>query len=226
MVATDGIVFDERHPGLPISRRLGEWEQTEYHELVLFMPGVYWHNSGKDNLLKVKTRGVPKAEFQRNIWQVEEQFRQWHWLKGKRPEILENGHYLEEGLRLRLQTVEGWPYMEIPINFAMTSCLQALMQGDWSKAGKVSEYGIKRISSDPEQKRSGAKWNGKKKRLDSFVPKPDDVESMPYKHTETPEYREGEMPAIGLEMPGKMATNEIIGALRGDMEWSVVQDVQ
>lgn len=226
MVATDGIVFDGRHPGLPISRRLGEWEQKEYHELVLFMPGVYWHNSGKDNLLKVKTRGVPKAEFQRNIWQVEDQFRQWHMDREMRPELRVHGIPLAEDIRLSYQTVAGWPAMRIPINFAMTSCLQALMQGDWGRAGMVTEGTEKAISSDPEQKRSGAKWNGKKRRLDSFVPRPDDVESMPYKLIEEPEYREGELPAIGREMPSIMARNEVIGAMRGDMEWSVVQDVQ
>lgn len=226
MVATDGIVFDSRHTGLPISRRLGEWDEAEYHELVLFMPGVYWHNSGKDNMLKVKTRGVPKKEFQKNIWQVEEQFKQWHFDRGVRPEYRVHGIAITEEQRLHIQTVAGWPYMEIPINFAMTSCLQALMQGEWNRAGLVSEYGVKRISSDPEQKRSGAKWNGKKRRLDSFVPKPDDVESMPYKQIEMPEYREGEMPAVGLEMPGKMATNEVIGAMRGDSEWTIVQDAQ
>jgi hypothetical protein len=225
MVATDGIVFDQRHTGLPISRRLGEWDEAEYHELTLFMPGVYWHNSGKDNLLKVKTRGVPKAQFQDNIWIVEAQFREWHLHKTLVPPDYRYAFNSEED-RLSVQTVQGWPFMDIPINFAMTSCLQALMQGDWSKAGKVCEYGIKRISSDPEMKRSGAKWNGRKRRLDSFVPKPDDVESMPYKHIETPEYREGEMPAVGLEMPGKMATNEVIGAMRGDSEWTVVQDAQ
>jgi hypothetical protein len=226
MVATDGIVFDRRHEGLPISRELGEWDETEYHELTLFMPGVYWHKGGKENLLKVKTRGVPKAEFERNIWQVEDQFREWHIHKQLRPPDWRNPIFKSEEERLTCQTVNGWPYMGIPINFAMTSCLQALMQGDWSRAGKVTEGTGKWISSDPEMKRSGAIWNVKKRRLDSFVPRPDNVESMPYKYERKPEYREGEMPAVGLEMTTKMTQVECIGAMRGDSEWTIVQDAQ
>ena len=60
MVATDGIVFDEGHPGLPISKRLGEWDETEYKDLVFLCQGYTGVRQGKDNVLKVKTRGVPK----------------------------------------------------------------------------------------------------------------------------------------------------------------------
>lgn len=227
MVATDGIVFDSPHPSLPISLALGDWEAKEYHELTLFMPGVYWHNSGKDNMLKVKTRGVPKAEFENNIWQVEEQFKQWHQDKGIRAQYRfhQQARLATEEERLNIQNQQGWPGMRVPIHFSVTSCLQALMQNDWSRAGKVQEDTDKLISSDPKQKRGKTKWNSKMRRLDSLTLDPEQIESTPYQHSESSDI---EIDTLGIVPDGNALDimGEYIGALRGDTEWKIIQNEQ
>ncbi len=64
MIATDGIVFKEPHPNLDIDgERLGAWDEEEYENLSLFMPGLYWHDKARKQikegtLPQLKSRGV------------------------------------------------------------------------------------------------------------------------------------------------------------------------
>lgn len=238
MVATDGICFDSPHPGLPLSRNLGEWEETEYKGLCLFKPGVYWHNSGKKAMVKAKTRGVPAKEFIKYIRELEYQFREWWYHPWRRPHACgwsTKDEAWEEvpgpiGTGLRLVTVNRWPEIGIPVPFSMTSCKMALNQNQWSKAGIVNRSTVLKQSSDPWMKRVSAQWNEEKQRLETRIwdlekMRGDSIDSMPYKGKkilpETPYGLDGD---IGMDI------GEIIGNLHDDvvrpdvpeMEWKLV----
>jgi hypothetical protein len=165
MVATDGVLFDSRHPGLPISKQLGEWEETTYTDVCLFKPGVYWHREGKEALLKVKSRGVPKAEFMAGVDQVEEYFRAMQY-NGYAPGQLYEG-INEEGYSIELRLV--WPWFRVPINFRMKSCTQALNERKWNHAGEVQESVSILQDSNPHNKRRRARYNLGKRRIDTVI---------------------------------------------------------
>jgi hypothetical protein len=190
MVATDGICFDSPNPALPISKQLGEWAHTEYDELCLFKPGVYWHREGREALLKVKSRGVPRDEFIKAIDKVQAEFQYFiddhaapgwdfsDWLEeslgkhyGRRGDGDENAH------RKRMIEYDynghWWPRFVIHVNFRMKSCLQALNEGNWSSAAEVQEKFPLWQDSNPSNKRDigvgGTYWNDAKKRIDSTI---------------------------------------------------------
>jgi len=221
MVATDGIVFDSRHPRLPISKRLGEWEETAYNDLVLFMPGVYWSKQGKDNVLKVKTRGVPKAKFKEEIEQTEVNF-----ARHIPP------YCMGVSGKGRIQFIDHWPIMRIPLTFCMTSCLQALMRNDWSQAGRVAEevdeFGFpvcKAISAEPGEKRGRAKWYKRTGRIDSCTLDVEEEESTPYKSKIKPEELI-DVDGIGLDNSKLGEVIEVLTAMRCEVEAGEWQEVQ
>jgi hypothetical protein len=211
MVATDGIVFDSPHPFLPISKKLGEWDETEYHELVLFKPGVYWHKKGLEAVYECKTRGVPRKHFLENIYLAEEIFSNW-WITNGMP------GYAQRGV-----TEDGWPILRIPVDFSMTSCLQALMRNKWELGGMVNPTTNLQQDSNPYQKRYNPTWNRKKRRMDSFVYSLEDIESMPYKSREKPE---AELDKYGIGMDGAIEeeAGSVMDALRGDKIWDTAGD--
>lgn len=179
MVATDGICFDSPHPGLAISRQLGEWAYTEYTDLLLFKPGVYTHKEGKEALLKVKSRGVPRDEFIKEIGKVEAKF-QW-FLDEQLPPGWDFNEAVERGLPLNEDEPDFmpfqvylaehyWPRFTVHVNFRMKSCLQALNEGNWSSAAEVQEQFPLGQDSWPGNKRDifNIVFNRDKNRIDSF----------------------------------------------------------
>lgn len=173
MVATDGIAFDSPHPNIPISKELGEWDNTEYIDLCLFKPGVYWHREGKEALLKIKSRGVPKKEFAEGVDDMEKIFRMMHDLKTHPGAewFKENVYqeFNEERLTYTLIGSRGWPHFLVPVNFRMKSCQQALNEGDWNRAGVVQETAWILQDSDPQNKRRSPTYNRQKRRIDTFI---------------------------------------------------------
>jgi hypothetical protein len=184
MVATDGVCFDSKHPGLPISKQLGEWEETTYTDLCLFKPGVYWHREGKEALLKVKSRGVPKKEFMAGVQEVEDYFRAMQY-NGYAPGQLYQG-VNEEGYSIELRLV--WPWFKVPIGFRMKSCAQALNERKWANAGEVQESISLLQDSNPHGKRRKARYNLEKRRIDTVV------HDLPILETETRYYGEVKYP--------------------------------
>jgi DNA polymerase type B, organellar and viral len=186
MVATDGVAFDKPHPGLPISKSLGDWDVTEYTDLCLFKPGVYWHKEGKEALLQVKSRGVPKQEFSEGVDVMEALFR----------EMLRTGEVpgsilLNEVIRRQipddmpldyLMGIRGWPRFTVPVNFRQKSCRAALNEGKWEKAGEVQEKVWLSQDSDPQNKRRRPYYNAGKRRIDTII------HSLPFGATETKYY--------------------------------------
>lgn len=171
MVATDGICFDSRHPALPVSKALGEWEESKYTDLCLFKPGVYWHREGKQRLAKIKSRGVPKAAFQNELETMEALFSYFlDWETHPESPVIQEQLVNEFGEDIGLFTVStGWPKFYATVNFRMKSCKQALNEGQWDTAGLVLESFPLLQSSDPCSKRTRPSYNKPKNRIDTFM---------------------------------------------------------
>lgn len=172
MVATDGIAFDSAHPTLSVSKKLGEWDATTYTNLCLFKPGVYWHTQGKEALLKVKSRGVPKKEFTTGIAEVERAFKLMLDKKTAPGDpIIQSTlyHNDDEDLAYRLSINQGWPWFKVPISFRMKSCKSALNEGDWTRAAQVQEQCLVSQDSDPHSKRSKPYYNREHQRIDTHI---------------------------------------------------------
>ena len=108
MVATDGIYFISPHPGLNLSKQLGDWECEPHENLTLFKPGVYWDDATRKAIAKgvephLKSRGVNAAAFSKAIADIDRQFKDW-------PDA---------------QPVK-WPEVSFPVSFSMRTCKQAL----------------------------------------------------------------------------------------------------
>lgn len=201
MVATDGICFDAPHPGLDSEieaytkatgkqkdDRLGYWERVVYTDLCLYKPGVYWHREGQENLLKAKTRGVPKDEFIKQIDKVQAQFQRFidekSWPGADFDEFLRetvDKHFGpgsdedEEAHKREMDHWFGelaWPRMLVHVNFRMKSCAQALNEGHWEQSAMVQEKFPLWQDSNPHSKRdhvNGVYFNHEKNRIDSSL---------------------------------------------------------
>jgi DNA polymerase type B, organellar and viral len=224
MVATDGICFDSPHTTLPLTEKLGDWEEEIYTDLCLFKPGVYWHREGKERLAKVKSRGVPKEEFQKAISKVEPKFQrfidekkipgwnaQWAadhiWGKG------------ENAFDIWIET-DGWPRFTIEVNFRMKTCLQALHEHNWNTAGLVMEKVPLGQDSNPHIKRNihsqtGVSFNTIKNRIDSTIHTLEIDDRQTYYHGEV---KKPQTQDLGFGLDGETAFSPILEAatiLRG-----------
>jgi hypothetical protein len=210
MVATDGVCFDAKHPGLPISRKLGEWEETQYNDLCLFKPGVYWHKEGKEALLKVKSRGVPKKEFMAGVAQVEDYFRVMQY-NGYAPGQLYQGKD-EEGYSIEVRLV--WPWFRVSVNFRMKSCMQALNERKWLNAGEVQESVSLLQDSNPHGKRRNARYNSGKRRIDTVIHDLSifDTETKYYGEVKYPKHKEMGYGFDGSPIDGVLEAAETLRA--------------
>jgi hypothetical protein len=134
MVATDAVFFLKPHPTLPISDKLGEWDQEIRKNLTIFKPGVYWDDQTRSMIRdrkapKFKARGINASQFAEQIWRVDFEFASW----------------TDVGF-------QGWPTTTYESGFSMVSCLQALMRNNWSLAG-TNDPKEQFQSSDPFRKR-------------------------------------------------------------------------
>lgn len=144
MVATDGVYFRNRHPTIPISEKIGEWDVQEKENLTLFKPGVYWDNNARrqirnGNNPNFKARGINAREFARSIAQVDAAFEQWpeRYPLDRDPDGDRGGWY---------------PKVKFTTGFSMVTCQQALQRGKWFLAGAVSGQELTQ-DSDPVSKR-------------------------------------------------------------------------
>lgn len=132
MVATDAVFFTERHPGLPLSGKLGEWEETMRDNLTTFKPGVYWDDKARAEIRDEKSphfkaRGISARDFASQIGEVDSRFRYW--------------------------TGVEWPRVTFTSSFSMVTCQQALQRGNWDAAGSVFQDVVRMQDSDPASKR-------------------------------------------------------------------------
>lgn len=140
MVATDGIYFTSRHPGLRLSKtELGAWDETYKENLTQLMPGVYWDDKTRESVTrgespKLKSRGVNARDLARQIQSLDSSFALFHLAVSK------NRH-------------TDWPALVFNVNFLLHSAKLALRRGKWNTAGKVEHDTQRAISSNPITKR-------------------------------------------------------------------------
>lgn len=146
MVATDGVYFREPHPHLDINpEELGKWDAKEKKNLTLFMPGIYWDDSTRERLAmgespKLKSRGISGKDLAKRIGELDLLFQRDKFAKSK----IRNESIVD---------YEDWPKLEVPIDFNMVSCVQALTRNKWKLAGTISRDDKKDISANPVTKR-------------------------------------------------------------------------
>lgn len=156
MVATDALFFLTPHPELTIGSGLGEWDHTERSNLTLFKPGVYWDDKTRREIAEgrsphFKARGFRAADFANGITTVDTIFDAW--TDGSGQSANDSG--------------KEWPTVEFRPSFSMVTGLQALRQGDWSRAGKVTTGdAVSPVmqNANPSDKRTGlyeAKYDGR-----------------------------------------------------------------
>ena len=210
MVATDAVFFATPHPGLPISKRLGEWDYEKRSNLTLFKPGVYWDDKTRMDIREnrnpsFKARGISGADFAHYLEQIDNQFYEWDW-DTNRP-ALSN----VSGM------VEGWPYVEFKTGFAMVSCLQAIRRGKWHLAGRVSQSGTMVQNANPHDKRIGA-WpetldDGRTIwRSEPWTLPLQDCDSMPYRKR------------FGMEDPWSLERLELFGITQDGTIPEIIQE--
>ncbi len=231
MVATDGICFDSRHPGLAISKNLGDWEETIYQDLCLFKPGVYWHRTGKERLTKIKSRGVPKKAFLESTGAMEILFKEFlrdHSAPGT--PVIRDALISELGEHIGwLMTNKSWPRFAAEVSFRMRSCKQALIEHNWEGAGEVQEKFPLWQNSDPESKRCKPVYNPKKHRIDSSIHmfKASEAETKYYLDPSI-EYPSSPVELIGYDFDGDAidSVGTAIATLRADedkeSEWEII----
>jgi hypothetical protein len=148
MVATDGVFFLDPHPLLSISDKLGEWSYQERQNLTLFKPGVYWDDSTREQIQEgdnpvFKARGINAKAFASRIEEIDRQFRVWNYLGPP--------SYYNDDTDLKKKQSGEWPKVTYKPEFGMVSALQALVQGEWSRAGQLINYDIKPEENLPTQ---------------------------------------------------------------------------
>lgn len=141
MVATDGVYFRSPHPGLLLSKRLGEWDVQTKENLTLFKPGVYWDDSARALLRNgeapvFKARGISASEFGKKLSAIDDHFSRW--TPGAYPDERD-----PKGPR------DGWfPSVRLDTSFSMVSCQQALQRHKWSLAGTLGHAPIPGICEE------------------------------------------------------------------------------
>ena len=136
MLATDGLYVTGKPLNLPIGSDLGQWEVSEPDGLFLIKPGMYAWDAGK----KVKTRGVPKALFEKWYPKMREEFEDWL--------VLYDAHCT--GMPWP-ENIDRWPSYQFPQTLFIGTRL-ALHLNKPDKAGCWVERMVTH-SFDPTQKR-------------------------------------------------------------------------
>lgn len=140
MVATDGVYFTSRHPGLRLSSsRLGDWDEGRKTGMTQFMPGVYWDDVTRDlisegGVPKLKSRGVNARDLAKQIDILDEQFALAHFALSRGDDYF-------------------WPTITFTQSFLLISAKLALQRGKWNNAGHVLHNAQRNISADPRSKR-------------------------------------------------------------------------
>jgi hypothetical protein len=144
MVATDGVYFTSRHPGLHVdATTLGAWDESELHDLSLFKPGVYWHKGTRRAI--IKSRGVNEAALGKVISRLDAQ-----WSRRQASCMSLDGRpVLPPGAR----EPEWWPSTTIAVPFSVLSPRQALQRNRWELCGAIDTEGTAVQSAMPLGKR-------------------------------------------------------------------------
>jgi hypothetical protein len=156
MIATDGITFLTPHPGLRVSEKLGEWEETCHFGQTQVKPGFYYDGKHRIEIrdgksVSLKSRGISARSVADKLSELDRQFDTW-------------------------KPGDPWPSITFREEFSVITVTQALRWGafntanpleylkdeaphpnwkrsQWHLAGMVCEGNIRYVSTDPSQKR-------------------------------------------------------------------------
>ncbi len=134
MVATDGIVFKEKHPNLDLDQeRLGAWDYEEYQNLSLFMPGLYWHDDARAQIREgaipaLKSRGVSAKYLGAIIDTVD---REWAKYNSDTPP----------------------PRVPLTVEWALIGAKQAIIRNAWHTCGQNVWNETRWVDGKPDNKR-------------------------------------------------------------------------
>jgi len=169
MVATDGVYFLDKHPGLPLTSELGDWEESIHENMTLYKPGMYWDDAARERMKdgkapEFKSRGINAQDFSTVIGEVDDIFRSW-------PKRNKDGSCNDMTYRPQWHKKgKGWPQVQFKAHFSMISMTQAVQEGwDWKRAGEVS--------NDVTLKQSA--WHGMKRESLWYDPERDIYRSAP-----------------------------------------------
>jgi hypothetical protein len=212
MVATDGIFFDNPHPDLPTSKKLGEWDYTIRENLTLFKPGVYWDDATRVAIrngksIGFKARGVNARDFARTIGKLDLRFLQ---SINPHPEFR---FRLYRGELYRIDGEVPWPSIQFPVGFTLVSAKTALNRGDWKEAGATYENIIVIQDSDPNEKRWHPYFDAEKNR----------IRTRPMRVAEDEIVTEPYQKRYGLEDPFSLDTQESMGMSQDGTVTSIMQ---
>jgi len=154
-VATDAVYFLSPHPGLSVSKKLGDWDTKEHHHMTVFKPGVYWDDDAREQIAagdqpQFKARGVSARDMSRRLSAIDSEFSGWDH---NAPRIGFN-HYGKPSKK----DSDEWPSTEFVPSFQMITAKQALMSRKWMLAGTLKFEPVKQ-SSWPGDKRQDAYWD-------------------------------------------------------------------
>lgn len=127
MVATDAVYFRSRHESLPKSNRLGDWKETHWDRITLFLPGMYWGDCDGNEGLKVKSRGVSEKAFAKVTKSIDRAFK----------------------VSAAFNRIPDAKFT-VQVDFDMVTPQQALRMGHWDLAGTVNattrEFSLKKVN--------------------------------------------------------------------------------
>lgn len=138
--AQDAVYFRHERPELAESGELGGWRMTEYQNLTLFQPGMYWHDETRALITAgekpdFRARGFKSSEMTETIGQADAIYREW-----SRTSPMSN----------------VFPEIRFTSRFDVRTLTQAMRRdgnGDWSSAGHVREV-THVIHSSPKKRRN------------------------------------------------------------------------
>lgn len=127
MVATDAVYFRSKHESLPKSNKLGDWKETHWDRITLFLPGMYWGECEGSEGLKVRSRGVSEKSFRKTIKAIDKAFT----------------------INAAFGRIPDAKFV-VDIDFDMVTPQQAIRMNDWNSAGSVSkttrEFSLKKVN--------------------------------------------------------------------------------
>jgi hypothetical protein len=148
-IATDGVYFTSQHPTLPITKELGDWDETIYENMSFFLPGVDWDDKTRQKLAEhegltandIRSRGVSAQKLADNIANIDPQ---WETLCE---------HLKGLGIVPLYELYELIPTYKVNLGWGYITPKLAAARGKWDMCG-VSEFNQERVlSGSPVTKR-------------------------------------------------------------------------
>lgn len=160
-IATDGVYFTSQHPGLAITKELGDWDETVYENMSFFLPGVDWDDKTREKLAKtgkasgdvIRSRGVSAQKLAENITSIDPQ---WENLKL----VLKEAKATGVRSAISTQMIDGLPSYKVNLGWGYVSPKLAAARGKWNMCGVSQFHEERQLNSDMVTKRRAVYLDG------------------------------------------------------------------